>query len=41
MLKHFLRRISDIEDEYPSSLPTRDVKDEQSALNRIVQETNS
>ena len=37
-----IRRISEnhIDDEYPSSLPTRE-KDEQSALNRIVQETNS
>lgn len=38
-----IRRISENQldvDEYPSSLPTRE-KDEQSALNRIVQETNS
>lgn len=36
-----IRRISEIEEEYPSSLPTRETKDEQTALNRIVQETNS
>lgn len=32
------RRISDEDEEYASSLPKRD---EQTALNRIVQETNS